>query len=41
LADRLAIEMMVRYLVPEGPRVGDAKVGVRVPGGLVVGLGVR
>lgn len=41
LADRLAIEMMVQYLVPEGPREGDAKVGVRIPGARVVGLGVR
>jgi hypothetical protein len=41
LADRLAIEMMVQYLVPPGPREGDAKVGVRIPGARVVGLGVR
>lgn len=41
LADRLAIEMMVQYLVPEGPKVGDVKVGVRIPGARVVGLGVK
>ena len=41
LADRLAIELMVQYLVPPGPREGDAKVGVRLPGARVVGLGVR
>ncbi len=41
LADRLAIEMMVQYLVPPGPKVGDVQVGVRLPGARVVGLGVR
>ena len=41
LADRLAIELMVRYLVPPGPREGDAQAGVRIPGARVVGLGVR
>ena len=41
LADRLAIEMMVQYIVPPGPRAGDVQVGVRKPGARVVGLGVR
>lgn len=41
LADRLAIEMMVQYLVPPGPKVGDVQVGVRLPGARVVGLGVK
>lgn len=41
LADRLAIELMVQYLVPEGPRTGDVRVGVRRPGARVVGLGVK
>ena len=41
LADRLSIEIMVEYLVPEGPRRGDVQVGVRKPGARVVGLGVR
>ena len=41
LADRLAIEMMIQYLVPPGPKAGDVQVGVRVPGARVVGLGVR
>lgn len=41
LADRLAIEMMVQYLVPAGPKVGDVQVGVRLPGARVVGLGVK
>ena len=41
LADRLAIEMMVQYLVPPGAPTGDVRVGVRVPGNRVVGLGVK
>ena len=41
LADRLAIEMMVEYIVPPGPRAGDVRVGVRVPGARVVGLGIK
>lgn len=41
LADRLAIELMVQYLVPEGPRSGDVKVGVRLPGARAVGMGVK
>jgi hypothetical protein len=41
LADRLAIEMMVQYVVPEGPQAGDVRVGVRLPGARVVGLGVK
>jgi hypothetical protein len=41
LADRLAIEMMVQYEVPEGPKAGDVRVGVRIPGAQVVGLGVK
>jgi hypothetical protein len=41
LADRLAIEMMVQYEVPAGPKTGDVQVGVRIPGARVVGLGVK
>ena len=41
LADRLAIEMMVQYLAPPGPKIGDVQVGVRMPGARVVGLGVK
>ena len=41
LADRLAIELMVQYLAPDGPRTGDVRVGVRRPGARVVGLGVK
>jgi hypothetical protein len=40
LADRLAAEMMVEFLVPPGAAVGDVKVGVRIPGARVTGLGV-
>lgn len=41
LADRLASEMMVEYLVPPGPAPrGEVQVGVRVPGAHVRGLGV-
>lgn len=41
LADRLAIELMVQYLAPDGERRGDVRVGVRRPGARVVGLGVK
>jgi hypothetical protein len=41
LADRLAAELMVQYLVPPGERTADVKVGVRRPGALVLGLGVK
>ena len=41
LADRLAAEMMVQYLVAPGERTGDVRVGVRRPGARVRGLGVR
>lgn len=41
LSDRLAIEMMVQYLAPAGPRTGDVRVGVRMPGARVIGLGVK
>lgn len=41
LADRLAVEMMVQYEVPDGPKAGDVRVGVRIPGARVVGLGVK
>jgi hypothetical protein len=40
LADRMAAEMMIEYLVPPGPAVGDVRVGARIPGARVVGLGV-
>jgi hypothetical protein len=40
LADRMATEMMIEYLVPPGPAAGDVRVGARIPGARVVGLGV-
>jgi hypothetical protein len=40
LADRLATEMMIQFLVPPGSSGGDVKVGVKAPGARVVGLGV-
>jgi len=41
LADRLAVEMMIQYVVPPGPHAGDVRIGVRMPGSRVVGLGVK
>ena len=40
LADRLTSELMVEYLVPVGSKPNDVKVGVRVAGARVRGLGV-
>lgn len=40
LAERLTSEMMIEYLVPPGSKPVDVKVGVRVPGARVRGLGV-
>jgi hypothetical protein len=40
LAERLTSEMMIEYLVPQGSKPVDVKVGVRVPGARVRGLGV-
>jgi hypothetical protein len=41
LADRLATEMMIEYLVPSGfPDTGDVRVGVKVPGARIRGLRV-
>jgi hypothetical protein len=40
LADRLTTEMMIEYLVPPGSKPIDVKVGVRIPGARVRGLGV-
>ena len=40
LANRLATEMMVEYLVPNDSRATDVKLGVRIPGVRVRGLGV-
>ena len=40
LADRLTGEMMIEYLVPVGSKPNDVKVGVRIVGARVRGLGV-
>ena len=41
LADRLATEMMIQYLIPAGaPSTPDVRVGVKTPGARVRGLGV-
>ena len=40
LADRLTSELLVEYLVPVGSKPNDVKVGVRVVGARVRGLGV-
>ena len=40
LADRLTSEMMIEYLVPVGSKPNDVKVGVRIIGAKVRGLGV-
>jgi hypothetical protein len=41
LADRLATEMMIEYVVPGGePLTGDVRVGVKIPGARATGLGV-
>lgn len=40
LADRLTSEMMIEYLVPVGSKPNDVKVGVRIVGARIRGLGV-
>lgn len=40
LADRLATEMMIQYLVPDANAGREVRVGVRVPGARVHGLGI-
>ncbi len=40
LADRLTTEMMIEYLVPVGSKPNDVKVGIRVAGARIRGLGV-
>jgi hypothetical protein len=40
LADRMSSEMMIEYLVPVGSKPKDVKVGIRVIGARVRGLGV-
>ena len=41
LADRLATEVMIEYLIPAGETpAGDVRVGVKIPGARATGLGV-
>ena len=43
LADRLATEMMIQYLAPQGAASAsgsNVRVGVKIPGARVTGLGV-
>jgi hypothetical protein len=40
LADRLATEIMIDYLVPPDTAPRDARIGIRIPGARVRGLGV-
>jgi hypothetical protein len=40
LADRLASEMMIQYLTTDAAPAPDVRVGVKVPGAKVTGLGV-
>jgi len=40
LADRLTSEMMIEYIVPVGSKPRDVKVGIRIVGARVRGLGV-
>jgi VWA domain-containing protein len=40
IADRLATEIMIEYLVPTQSKANDVKVGVRIPGARVRGFGV-
>jgi hypothetical protein len=40
LAERLANELIVEYMVPVGSKAADVKIGVRLPGTHVRGLGV-
>ena len=40
LSERLTSEMMIEYLVPPGSKPVDVKVGVRLAGAKVRGLGV-
>lgn len=40
LADRLSSEMLIEYLVPVGSKPNDVKVGIRIVGARVRGLGV-
>jgi hypothetical protein len=40
LASRLTTELLIEYIVPVGSKASDVKIGVRIPGARVRGLGV-
>jgi hypothetical protein len=40
LAARLTTELLIEYIVPVGSKASDVKIGVRIPGARVRGLGV-
>ena len=40
LVTRLTTELLIEYIVPVGSRASDVKIGVRIPGARVRGLGV-
>jgi hypothetical protein len=40
LAARLTTELLIEYIVPVGSKAADVKIGVRIPGARVRGLGV-
>jgi hypothetical protein len=40
LADRLTTELLIEYIVPVGSKPADPKIGVKIPGARVRGLGV-
>jgi hypothetical protein len=40
IADRLTTELVIEYLVPVGSHASDPKIGIRIPGARVRGLGV-
>jgi len=41
IADRMATELMIQYVAPAGSNAGDVKVGTRLVGARVIGLGVK
>jgi hypothetical protein len=41
LADRMAAELMIEFVAPAGSAPGDVKIGSRLPGARVIGLGVK
>lgn len=41
IADRMATELMIEYVAPAKSAAGDVKIGARLPGARIIGLGVR